>query len=96
MKNEEAKEILRHWNDAVWLQENHITMGQVSDALYLAEEALDEPVIDYNGLTWQDMKKVSDIIFDTIHTAMSVKNDEEFYTEVLRKFKDYGKEENNY
>lgn len=43
MTRDKAKEILQNWDDCVWREQNHITMGDVSDALHLAEKALSNP-----------------------------------------------------
>lgn len=40
MTREEAKQILIHYDDLVWQQDNHITCGMISEALNLATEAL--------------------------------------------------------
>lgn len=43
MTRDKAKEILQHWDDAEWREENLVTMGEVSDAINLAGKALGEP-----------------------------------------------------
>lgn len=43
MTREEAEQILIHYDDLVWQQDNHITCGMISEALNLATDALSEP-----------------------------------------------------
>lgn len=43
MTREEAIEILRHYDDSVWQQENKVTMGMVADAIRMGEDALQSP-----------------------------------------------------
>lgn len=43
MTREEAKEILRHYDDSVWQQENKVTMGMIANAIRMGEEALSSP-----------------------------------------------------